>query len=56
MVNESLLGNNPIPFPSIESFTICNNKSEFDIFMRKYGFSTYLPDLFLKDQFIYFKK
>jgi hypothetical protein len=56
MANESLLGNNPIPFPSIESFTICNNKSEFDIFMRKYGFSTYLPDPVLKDQFPFILK
>jgi hypothetical protein len=56
MANKSLLGNNPLPFPSIESFTICNNKGEFDIFMRKYGFSIYLPDPILKDQFPFILK
>jgi carbamoylphosphate synthase large subunit len=35
--------NNPIPFPSLESFAICNDKSQFEYFMLQNGFSDYLP-------------
>jgi hypothetical protein len=41
--NKEKMPNNPIPFPSNESFAICNNKSQFEYFMLQNGFSDYLP-------------
>lgn len=41
--NYASMPNNPIPFPSFESFNICNDKSLFESFMIKSGFSKYMP-------------
>jgi hypothetical protein len=41
--NMDKMPNNLIPFPSLESFNICNDKSQFEFFMLQNGFSSYLP-------------
>lgn len=43
IANKDRIPNNPIPFPSINSFNICNDKSLFESFMLQNGFSDYLP-------------
>jgi hypothetical protein len=43
IANKDKMPNNPIPFPSLESFNICNDKSQFEFFMLQNGFSNYLP-------------
>ena len=43
IANRDRIPNNPIPFPSTDSFNICNDKSQFEFFMLQNGFSDYLP-------------
>ena len=54
--NESLLSNNPIPFPSQKSFNICNDKSEFNQFMKSNGFQNFLPANYTENKFPFILK
>jgi hypothetical protein len=56
MLNENKLNKNAIPFPSTESFNICNDKIMFGDFMENNGFSEYLPTQITENTFPFILK